>query len=43
MAQTKMHDIAAIGQSLWIDNISRSMIASGRLRSLIDQGLRGQT
>ncbi len=38
-----MHDIAAIGQSLWIDNISRSMITSGRLKSLIDQGLRGQT
>ena len=43
MSKTRMHDIAALGQSLWIDNISRSMIASGRLKSLIDQGLRGQT
>ncbi len=43
MAQTRMHQIAALGQSLWIDNISRSMIASGRLKNLIDQGLRGQT
>ena len=40
---TKMHELAALGQSVWIDNISRSMIASGRLKSLIDQGLRGQT
>ncbi len=43
MPKTKMHEIAALGQSLWIDNISRSMISSGRLESLIDQGLRGQT
>jgi len=40
---TKLHDIAKSGQSIWIDNISRSMIASGKLKSLIDQGLRGQT
>ena len=43
MAKTKLHEIAELGQSLWIDNISRSMITSGRLKSLIDQGLRGQT
>src|ERR1700685_839559 len=40
---TKLHEIAQLGQSLWIDNISRSMITSGKLKSLIDQGLRGQT
>ncbi len=40
---TKLHDIAKLGQSLWIDNISRSMITGGKLKSLIDQGLRGQT
>jgi transaldolase len=40
---TKLHDLAAIGQSLWVDNISRSMITSGKLKPLIDQGLRGQT
>ena len=34
---------AQLGQSLWIDNISRSMITNGKLKSLIDQGLRGQT
>jgi transaldolase len=43
MIKTKLHEIAQLGQSLWIDNISRSMITSGKLGSLIDQGLRGQT
>ena len=43
MPRTKMHELAALGQSLWIDNISRSMIASGKLKSLIEAGLRGQT
>lgn len=43
MIKTKLHEIAELGQSLWIDNISRSMITSGKLKSLIDQGLRGQT
>src|ERR1700704_2019465 len=43
MAQTKLHELAKLGQSLWIDNISRSMISSGKLKGLIDQGLRGQT
>ena len=43
MPKSKLHDIAELGQSLWIDNISRSMITSGKLKSLIDQGLRGQT
>jgi transaldolase len=43
MTRTKLHDIAQLGQSLWIDNISRSMITNGRLKLLIDQGLRGQT
>jgi transaldolase/transaldolase/glucose-6-phosphate isomerase len=38
-----LHDIAQFGQSIWIDNISRSMIANGKLKMLIDQGLRGQT
>ncbi len=43
MTQTKLHEIARLGQSLWIDNISCSMIESGKLKSLIDKGLRGQT
>lgn len=43
MIKTKLHEIAQLGQSLWIDNISRSMITSGKLKLLIEQGLRGQT
>lgn len=43
MSISKMSEVANIGQSLWIDNISRSMIVSGQLKSMIDKGLRGQT
>ena len=43
MVPSKLHDIAGLGQSLWIDNISRTMITGGKLKSLIDLGLRGQT
>ena len=31
------------GQSVWIDNLRRSMFASGELNRLIDRGLRGMT
>lgn len=31
------------GQSVWIDNLRRSMFASGELKRRIDQGLRGMT
>ncbi len=31
------------GQSVWIDNLRRSMFASGELKRLIDHGLRGMT
>ncbi|MBL8013292.1 MAG: transaldolase, partial [Candidatus Omnitrophica bacterium] len=43
MANSKMQELARLGQSLWLDNISRSMIEGGKLKSLIDLGLRGQT
>jgi transaldolase len=43
MSKTILHDLANVGQSLWVDNISRSMIVNGQLKGLIDQGLRGQT
>jgi transaldolase len=43
MSKTILHDLAKLGQSLWVDNISRSMITGGQLKGLIDQGLRGQT
>ncbi|MDQ2866056.1 MAG: bifunctional transaldolase/phosoglucose isomerase [Candidatus Eremiobacteraeota bacterium] len=31
------------GQSVWLDNLRRSMFSSGELKRLIDQGLRGMT
>ncbi len=31
------------GQSVWLDNLRRSMFASGELKKLIDNGLRGMT
>ncbi len=43
MPKTKLHELANLGQSLWLDNMSRALITSGQLKGLIDQGLRGQT
>jgi transaldolase/glucose-6-phosphate isomerase len=40
---TQLRELAAVGQSIWLDNIRRSMFASGELQRLIDQGLRGMT
>ena len=38
-----LRKLADIGQSIWLDYISRSLITSGELQSLIDKGLRGIT
>jgi transaldolase/glucose-6-phosphate isomerase len=38
-----LQELAAVGQSIWLDNIRRSMFASGELQRLIDLGLRGMT
>ncbi|MEK7474653.1 MAG: transaldolase [Candidatus Coatesbacteria bacterium] len=43
MARDGMEELARLGQSVWLDNINRSLIASGRLRALVSQGLRGLT
>jgi transaldolase len=40
---TKMHQVAELGQSIWLDFIRRSLITSGELQELIDTGLRGMT
>lgn len=40
---SKLHDLSARGQSIWLDFISRSFLRNGRLYSLIDQGLKGMT
>jgi transaldolase len=40
---TKLQEIANLGQSIWLDYIDRSFIASGELKKLVDKGLRGVT
>lgn len=39
----KLHTLAHMGQAIWFDYIRRSLITSGELKSLIDQGIRGVT
>jgi transaldolase len=40
---TKLHELAELGQAIWLDYISRSLMASGELQKLVDRGLRGVT
>ncbi|MCB0284114.1 MAG: transaldolase [Calditrichaeota bacterium] len=40
---SKIKKLADLGQSIWLDYIQRSLITSGELKSLIDEGLRGIT
>ena len=39
----QLQELTAVGQSIWLDNIRRSMFPSGELQKLIDSGLRGMT
>ena len=39
----QLRELAAAGQSIWLDNIRRSMFASGELQTPDRQGLRGMT
>jgi transaldolase len=39
----QLRELAAAGQSVWLDNIRRSMFASGELQKLVDVGVRGMT
>ena len=43
MKKSKIAQLSEFGQSVWLDYISRSLIASGMLRQMIDAGLRGMT
>ena len=43
MNKTTIEKLAEFGQSAWLDNISRSMIETGKLREMIELGLRGMT
>ena len=41
---TPIHEVASFGQSIWYDNLRRSMFASGELKKMIEQdGLLGMT
>ncbi|MBV8198913.1 MAG: transaldolase, partial [Candidatus Eremiobacteraeota bacterium] len=39
----QLQQLLEAGQSVWLDNLRRSMFASGELKRLIDLGLRGMT
>jgi transaldolase/glucose-6-phosphate isomerase len=40
---SKIEKLAELGQSMWLDFISRDYIAGGKLQAMIDDGLRGIT
>ena len=43
MTKTKLHKLAELGQSIWLDYIRRSLIQSGDLALYVQKGLRGMT
>jgi transaldolase len=43
MTTTLLHQINALGQSIWYDNIRRALIEMGDLQALIDKGVTGVT
>jgi transaldolase len=43
MSTTKLHELQKLGQSIWLDFISRKLMDSGELDKLIKEGLRGMT
>lgn len=43
MLKNTVLQLAEFGQSVWLDYISRSIIETGKLKSMIDMGLRGMT
>jgi transaldolase len=40
---TKLHQLAELGQAIWLDYIQRSLIEQGDLENLVHDGLRGVT
>ncbi|MEW6008755.1 MAG: transaldolase [Candidatus Omnitrophota bacterium] len=43
MPKTKLEELADFGQSIWLDNISQSLLKSAKLDELIRRGVRGLT
>ncbi len=40
---SKLHELHQLGQSVWYDNISRALLDSGEMQTLIDDGVVGVT
>lgn len=40
---SKLHQLAQLGQAIWLDYIERSFLTTGKLQELIELGLRGMT
>lgn len=43
MSHTILEDLAKLGQSIWLDNINRSLVEEGKLTGMIAGGLKGVT
>jgi len=43
MIKSIIKELAGFGQSIWLDNINRSLIEEGKLKEMVDFGLRGIT
>ena len=43
MAKTTIQKLDEFGQSIWLDNINRSMIKTGKLKEMLQEGLLGMT
>lgn len=43
MKKTSISELSEFGQSIWLDNINRTLIESGKLKEMIGLGLRGLT
>jgi len=43
VAKSKMRELAEYGQSVWLDYIDRPLLETGKLASMIKDGLRGMT
>ncbi len=43
MGKTTIRELTEFGQSIWLDYISRSLIDTGKLKQMIDTGVRGMT
>lgn len=40
---SRLHDLQALGQSIWLDNIRRALLTSGELAELLEAGVTGVT